>query len=186
MKSKCKCSFSFLDNKKLCHGFFPSYCIIIIINKKEPQQRTFLAQMFLFIRTIAASGRYWPLFKKKDSFQMMEVGARGQSGSKPTSALLEISHPQRRKEDLQRSMQVCSRAGGSTLGPLADDQVVLYLNRVQRNKKCTVHLLYFQSEKFQDQCETCWATLRCSGALTEEVIALCFWPLTPGNCCLGV
>lgn len=36
MKSKCKCSLSFLDNKKLCHGFFPpSYCIIIIINKKE-------------------------------------------------------------------------------------------------------------------------------------------------------
>lgn len=88
MKSKCKCSLSFLDNKYYVMGFF--FLLLYYYNnksKKSEQQRTFTAQMFLFIRTIAASGRS-PLKGQLLDVSEWRSCARGKSGSKPTSAVL--------------------------------------------------------------------------------------------------
>lgn len=115
MKSKCKCSLSFLDNKKLCHAFFfPSYCIIIIINKKRG---TFLTQMFLFYPYNHSIRLFlWPLLK--DSFKLRGSrgpvpGARVAANPRLLSCKYHTHRNVRRKEDLEGPEQVCSRSPGS-------------------------------------------------------------------------
>jgi len=149
MKSKCKCSLSFSDNKKLCHAFFPSYCIIIIINKKK---RTFLAQMFLFIRTIAASGLFPPPSLTEEALR--SEGSRGSVPGARVAAdprLLSCKyHTDRnvgRKEDLEGPMQVCSKSPRPPpFECTTDDQVVLYCLSLchagaEHNMLCRMHLL---------------------------------------------
>lgn len=113
MKSKCKCRLSFLDNKKLCHGLFPFYCIIkIIINKKE---RTSLAQMFLFIRTITASGlsrspSWKPAFRNQGAEVLCQEPEWQQT--RLGSCKFHTHRNVGRKEDLEGPMQVCSKSPG--------------------------------------------------------------------------
>ena len=122
MKSKCKCSLSFLDNQKLCHGFFPSYCIIIIINKKERTTEDFsYADVSFYLYNHSIRPFPWPVLK--DSFKMWVSrgpvpGARVAANPRLLSCKYHTLWNVGRKEDLEGPMQVCNKSPGPPLWDL--------------------------------------------------------------------
>lgn len=85
----------------------PLYCIIIIINKKRDQQRTFPAQMFLFFLSIQSQH---PAFLRKRtalSLDRAEVLCQGQEWQQTHVCSPVKRHSHRNvgvKEDLERPM----------------------------------------------------------------------------------
>lgn len=116
MKSKCKCSLSFLDNKKLCHGVFSSYCIIIIINKKERTTEDFsYADVSFYPYNRSIRPFPWPLLKA--SFKMRVSrgpvpGARVAANPRLLSCKFNNRRNVGRKEDLEGPTQVCNKSPG--------------------------------------------------------------------------
>lgn len=161
MKSKCKCSLSFLDNKKLCHGFFSSYCIIIIINKKEGTTGDFsYADVSFYPYNRSIRPLSWPLLK--DSFKMWVSrgpvpGARVAANPRLLSCKYHSHRNVGGKEDLEGPCRPCrsaTRLLGRPFEGSTDDQVVLYCISlghvsVEKNTKCTVHLLHLRTSQTQ-------------------------------------
>lgn len=165
MKSKCKCSLSFLDNKKLCHGFFsPSYCIIIIINKKEDFSYADVS-FYPYNRSIRLF--LWPLLK--DSFTLWGSrgpvpGARVAANPRLLSCKYHTHRNVGRKEDLEGPEQVCSRSPGPP--PLSARQMtrrhcIVDLQVIWKQSviQCTVHLLNERTNRAR--CSACLCFCRC-------------------------
>lgn len=166
MKSKCKCSLSFLDNKKLCHGFFPptSYCIIIIINKKERTTEVLLRRCFFL--SVQSRHPAFPLCK--DSFEMWVSrgpvpGARVAANPRLLSCKYHTHRNVGGKEDLEGPLQVWlpvrpfwalhRRPGGT----------VLYIikSRVSREEYTTYSASVTSEDKFDSMLDLTFANTNC-------------------------